>query len=149
MTGKVLSFDAAKRAKSAPKKPPAKPKTTQEIFEDVYSDIIDEWQACAIKNGLNEYIRKKIPVHARGTADADFVGDLNVLARAELKLGMKVSVFYPDVTHSNPHGWLVNFHLDKEVYSAPPLMASEAYARALNILLYVELTAQLKKLKRL
>lgn len=133
----VLKFPTVKKAVVVPR----------EIFDDVYCDIIDQWQAYAAKNKLNEFIRNKISVPARGPVGADYVGDLNVLSDVERKLGMKVAVFYPDTTTQNPHGWLVGFHYDTEVYSAPPLMASEAYARALNILLYVGLEDQLKKLR--
>jgi hypothetical protein len=150
--GNVLSFDAGKRArenKSKEKSVATKPLTTREIFENCYSDVIDDWQLAAVKNGLNDYIRQKIPSKARGADNADYVGDLNAVSAVEQKLEMLVTIFYPEVTPSNPHSWLVGFHLGKEVYSAPPHMVSEAYARALNILLYIEFTAQLKKLKRL
>lgn len=144
MTGQVLSFSLAKKKKSAPKQ---QPQTTTEIFEDVYADIIDEWQTKAIANGLNEYIRKKIPVHARGTAQADFVGDLNILALAESRLGMQVSMINPEA--AGTQGWLVSFKMGDEAFSAPPQMASEAYARAFNILMFVEFNSRLKRLKRL
>lgn len=145
MTAKVYNFSAVKR--QTPKPPATTPQTSQEIFEDVYSDIIDNWQSHAARNALNEFIRKKIPVHARGLESSDFVGDLNVLAIAETKLGMRVAMLNPEVHSTN--GWMVSFHLGNEMFAAPPIMASETYARALNILLYVEYTSRLKKLKRL
>lgn len=149
MTAKVFSFDAAKRLKTQPKTKTTapKPKTTQEIFEDVYGDIIDEWQAHAVSNALNEFIRKKIPVHARGLAEADFVGDLNVIALVESKLGMRVVMASPEVEGTK--GWVVSFRHEDQMFTAPPIMASETYARALSILLYVEMLSRLKKLKRL
>lgn len=151
MSGKIFNFEAARRAKNAPKTTALQinPKTDHEIFVTAYEEIIDEWRTQAAKNTLNEYIKKKIPAFTRGADDADFVNDLNVLAHVEDKLDMKVLVFSPTTSHSNPYGWLVGFHYNKEVYSAPPIMVSEQYGRALNILLFVEFTSQLRKLKRL
>lgn len=146
MTAKVYSFKAAKRRSPSPT-PAKESQTNGEIFEDVYTDIIDDWQSHAARNALNEFVRKKIPVHARGTDQVDFVGDLNVLAIAETKLGMRVAMLNPEV--NNTDGWMVSFHLGNEMFAAPPIMASETYARALNIILFVELTSRLKKLKRL
>jgi hypothetical protein len=146
MTAKVYSFNAVVRRKPS-NTPVQESQSNLEIFEDVYTDTIDDWQSHAARNALNEFIRKKIPVHARGTDSVDFVGDLNVLAIAESKLGMRVAMLNPEVNDTG--GWMVSFHLGKEMFAAPPIMASETYARALNILLFVEFTLRLKKLKRL
>lgn len=146
MTAKVYSFKAVPR-RSPPPTAAKESQSNSEIFEDVFADVIDEWQSHAARNALNEFIRKKIPVHARGLDEVDFVGDLNVLAIAESKLGMRVAMLNPEVNSTS--GWMVSFHLDNEMFAAPPNMASETYARALNILLYVEFTSRLKKLKRL
>lgn len=146
MTAKVYKFKAVTERKP-PQTPVEESKTNAEIFEDVYSDVIDDWQSHAARNALNEFIRKKIPVYARGHDQVDFVGDLNVLAIAEAKLEMRVAMLNPEVNGTT--GWMVSFHLGKEMFAAPPNMASETYARALNILLFVELTSRLKKLKRL
>lgn len=146
MTAKVYSFKAVAR-RSPPPKPAKESQSNGEIFEDVYSDIIDDWQSHAARNALNEFVRKKIPAHARGLEQSDFVGDLNVLAIAETKLGMRVAMLNPEVHCTD--GWMVSFHLEDQMFAAPPIMASETYARALNIILYVEFTSRLKKLKRL
>ena len=145
MAAKVYSFKAAKR--QSPNTPAKESQSNAEIFEDVYADIIDDWQSHAARNALNEFVRKKIPAHARGLDTVDFVGDLNVLAVAETKLDMRVAMLNPEVNKTT--GWMVSFHLGNEMFSAPPNMASETYARALNILLFVELSSRLKKLKRL
>ena len=158
MTGNVLDFKKARIAKDAEK--PAKVErvskdavtqrlmTNTEIFDTVYEEIIYKWQDSAAKNSLNKYIRSRIPPHVRGLKHSDYVGDLNVISVIEQKLGMKVIVFYPECTPTNSHGWLVGFHRGKDVFSAPPHMATEAYARSLNIVLYLAFEAQMKKLMR-
>jgi hypothetical protein len=146
MTGKIIDFAAAKKNKSQPTAPAKTPPTPTELFLDIYEDIIGEWQAKAVMNSLNEFIHSRIPSYVRSDS-VNYVGDLNVLSSIEQKLKMTVSVFYPGVTPSNPHGWLVGFHYDNNVYSAPSVMASELYSRALNILLFVSFDAQMKKMK--
>jgi hypothetical protein len=149
MTAKVFEF----------KKPPeTKPKETiparraaltdQEIFQDTTEDILGEWQERAIKNQLNEFIVSKIPSYARGLPDSDHVNDLNVISNIEQKLEMKVALFYPGCTPANPYGWMAAFHRGKDVFTTPPEMASEANARALNILLCLSLDFHLKALGR-
>lgn len=144
MSGKVFSIDALRQSKIK-KAPVTQPLilTNRELFENVYGEIIDAWQRAAAKNKLNEFIRNNIPPRARGADNANYVGDLNALADAELKLNMQVSILRQDEPT-----WLVGFTIDKEIYSAPPIMGYESYARALNILLFVEFCAQLKKLKK-
>jgi hypothetical protein len=128
-------------------------RTNPEIFSDVIEDILGHWQSAAAKNKLNEYIRSKIPPMLVGDLDKegaynDFVNDLNVISIVEQKLGMRVAVFYPGCTFNNPYGWLAAFHRGKEIYSTPPDMASEANARALNILLHLSFEYTMKSLGR-
>ena len=146
MTGKIIDFVQAKKNKSEPKAQVKSPPSPEDLFLDIYEDIIGEWQKKAISNSLNEFIHSRIPSYVKSDS-ANYVGDLNVLSTIEQKLKMIVSVFYPSVTPANPHGWLVGFHYDNRVYSAPSIMASELYARALNILLFVSFDAQMKKMK--
>ena len=61
---------------------------------------------------------------------------------------MKVAIFYPGCTLNNTYGWLVAFHRGKEIFSTPPDMATEAIARALNIVLYVSFIETLHTLGR-
>lgn len=155
MTAKVLDFAAAKKkaepvAKPDPSAPAVKRLlTNNDIFNDCYQDVIAAWQAAATKNQLSEFVERRLPKFARSSDEqADYVGDLNVITAVERRLGMKVAVFYPECTLSNPYGWLAVFHRGKEVFTTAPDMASEAAARALNILLYLALEDQLKRLGR-
>lgn len=153
MTAKVLEFsarrDTAEREKGNDVPAVKRLLTTSDIFNDVYEGLIGDWQAAAAKNKLSEFIERRLPKYARSVSQqADYVSDLNVIAGVERALGMKVAVFYPECTSSNPYGWLAVFHRGKEVFTTAPDMASEAAARALNILLYLSFEEQLKQLGR-
>lgn len=154
MTAKVIEFPAGKKKEGPATKPPAAKLvqrliTTSEIFDDCYENLIGDWQAAATKNQLSEFIQRKLPKHVRSSDEqADYVNDLNVISAVERRLNMKVAVFYPECTHSNPYGWLAVFHRGKEVFTTAPDMATEAAARALNILLYLAFEDQLKRLGR-
>lgn len=123
-------------------------RTNQEIFQDVIEDVLGDWQRFAVKNRLNEFIAGKLPTHAKGRPDDDYCNDLNILSKVETKLGMKVAVFYPGCTHNNTYGWLVAFHRGNEIYTTPPDMASEANARALNVVLCLAFEHTMKTLGR-
>lgn len=123
-------------------------KTNSEIFNDVYQDVIGNWQRFAQRNHLNEFIRDSLPAKAHGPEGEDYVNDLNVISKVEQKLDIRVSIFYPGCTTTNPLGWLVVFHRGTEIFSTPPDMVSEANARALNIVLYLAFEATMKTLGR-
>lgn len=123
-------------------------KDNQEIFQDVYEDVSGEWQRYAIKNKLNEYMASVLPNYALSNNLANYISDLNVISEVEQKLNMKVAVFYPGCSNSNPYGWLAAFHYGDEIFSTPADMASEANARALNILLYLNFSFTMKSLGR-
>jgi hypothetical protein len=145
MTAKVFSFAAAKQVTK--KKPPVVAEQNRtSIFVSVCSEMLQGWQEHASKNKLGEFVRRKIPVHARGLETADFLSDLNVIAVAESKLNIILSTLSPG-NSSSPACWVIGFTLDNQVYSAPAVMGSEAYARAFNLIVFAEFTSQVKKLK--
>jgi hypothetical protein len=145
MSAKIYSFQAAKnQQKSTPKKERKKALTPSEIFDNVYSDIVDDWQEAARNNKLNELMYRKIPVSARAAPHADYVNDLNTISIVEQKLNLVVSINAPTFS-GNKVGWLVVFKHEDEVYSGTSDMILESYARAFNILLYVEFISRLKK----
>ena len=127
----------------------AKDKTNAEIFQEVVEDILGDWQRHAIKNQLNEYVASKLPSHIRGPLGSDYVNDLNACAAVEQRIGMKISIFMPGCIPQNPIGWLVAFHRNNEIFSTPADMVSEANARALNILLYMNFEFHMKSLGRI
>jgi hypothetical protein len=150
MTAKVLQFQSKEDRKPRTKKQPPSvfAKLNIEIFAEVLDDILGTWQAAAVKDGLDKYVEKQIPTASRSIGGASYTKDLNALSHVEQKLKMRVAVFYPGCTTSNQVGWLAAFHRDKDVFMTPPDMASEGYARAMNIVLFVAFEKTLKSLGR-
>lgn len=144
MSAKIFNFTKT----AVQKVVKAEPLTNKEIFESVFEDVMHDWQVHAFKNGLNAHIRSKIPTRALGAFNADYTGDLNVISSTEQKIGMRVSIICPDLSTANSDDWVVGFHYEGEVYLAPKFMAAESYARALNILLFVEFSTRLNRLKQ-
>lgn len=148
----VLEFKAKKKSQgiTTPQKNGTVEKliTNQDIAQDVYERVMQQWEEAAAKNRLNDFIESKIPSYARGADKADYVGDLNVVAGVEQKLGMKITMCYPAVTQSNPNGWIVGFHRENEAFSVAPDFASEASTRALAILVFLGVEFKMKKMKR-
>lgn len=127
----------------------AKLKTNNDIFLEVYEDVIGQWQSAAQRNRLNEFFASKLPGKAQLAQGANYINDLNSLSYVEQKLDMRVAVFYPGCTLNNQYGWMAAFHRrEREVYSTPADMASEANARALNILLFLNFEFTLRSLGR-
>jgi hypothetical protein len=150
VSGKVVPFRSKADRKPRTKKQPPDvfAKSNMEIFKEVMDDVLGEWQFNAVKNGIDRYIERTIPRDARCVEGTDYVNDLNSLSSVELKLKMKVAVFYPGCTSNNQAGWIAAFHRDKDVFMTPPDMASEGYARAMNIVLFVAFEKTLKSLGR-
>jgi|SRR5579859_30394 len=151
MTAKIFQFKSKEARKPQTKKQPPTvfKKTNSEIYGDVMEDVLGEWQAAAGRDQLNGYLTKKIPASARhGWPEPDFVSDLNLLSTIEKKLKMKVAIFYPGCTSTNKIGWLAAFHIDKEIFTTPPDMASEGYARAICVVLFLEFNRLMKTLGR-
>lgn len=146
MTAKIYSFEAAKKTKTRTKREKVKPLTPSELFDTVYADIVDEWQIAAKNNKLNELVAKKLPAHCVGPLNTDYVNDLNVISGIETRLNLIRSINSPEFS-GNKMGWMVIFNKDGESYSGPPDMVLESYARAFNVLLYVEFERRLKALK--
>lgn len=147
MTGVVLQFkkpDGKSPHHRATDVPAHVEKTEQEIFQEVYDIVLDDWRRFAVKNRLNEFIASRLPASSKTSDEMDYANDLNVLANIEQKLAMRVVMFYPGCTESNPNGWLVSFHYGSHIYSTSSNMLSEANARALNILLYLSFKRSLK-----
>ena len=154
MSAKIFSFTQAvnDRAQHAIAEADAKPSrklyvTNLEDFSDTYEEVIDSWRIAASQNRLSTYIRSHLPTTCH-VQDGDYVNDLNLLATVEQKLGMKVIVFYPECSTPDGYGWLAGFNRGKEFFSTMPDMATEANARALNIMLYLAFEKYMKTLGR-
>ncbi len=150
MTAKVYQFRSREDRKPKTKKQPPTvfAKSNTDIYKDVMDDVLGEWQAAAGRDQLNEYIIKKIPAAARSIPGTEYVKNLNELSDVEQRLKMRVAVFYPGCTSTNKIGWLAAFHTDKDIFATPPDMASEGYARAICIVLFVEFNRHMKSLGR-
>lgn len=149
MTAKVLDFNKARQRTLV--EPPIQ-KTTEkssiDVFHEVYQKTQDAWQYNAFRNKLNVFIESQIPKIVFTPKGGDYLNDLNLLSEIERKLGMNVVVFCPGSTKENVYGWLAGFHRDEDVFSTPPDMATEANARAFNILLFIALETQFRKLSK-
>ena len=121
--------------------------TIGEIYQEVFEQVVDDWRKFAVKNRLNEFIISKIPDPNKSLVDIDYTCDLNALSALEQKFNIKVSLFWPECTSANPYGWIAGFHKDGVIFTTPSDMSSEAYARALNILLYLGLEHRLLSMK--
>jgi|SRR5271157_14967 len=151
MTAKVYQFRSKEDRKPKTKKQPPTvfEKSNMDIFRDVMDDVLGEWQAAAGRDQLNEYIIKKIPAVVRSSPRTDYVKDITELSCVEQRLQMKIAIFYPGCTTGNKIGWLAAFHINKEIFATPPDMASEGYARAICIVLFVEFSRHMKSLGRI
>jgi len=144
MTAKVYQF---KRPTRDPKQPPSvEIKSNHDIFRDVLDDVLGEWQQAAVRDKLDTYIIEKLPPKMK--VKGRILDDINLLSRVEKKLELRTAVFSPGTGSGNPLGWLAAFHRGTEIFATPPDMASEAAARALNIVLAVSLERTLKTLGR-
>jgi len=145
--GDVLSFSLAQSKRSNGTTVFA-PKTDAEIFTDCFEDVTGEWQRAATKNRLNEFFLSKLPSFMHGQKGTDYMSDITALSVIEQRLEIKVALFWPGCTSANPIGWIAGFHANGGIFTTPPDMASEAAARAMNILLYLSFEYNLKSLGR-
>lgn len=157
MKAQIINFDQYKskktkaqiKTKKQTQKEIVATKGFAEIYLEVLDDVLGEWQAAAVKNRLSEYIFSKLPEYVRGKPSSDYINDLNVISTLELKLKMQVGIFYPGSTSHNPIGWMAAFYANDGVFVTPSDLASEATARALNVVMFVSFFDTLKTLGRL
>jgi hypothetical protein len=113
-------------------------------FDSVYNDILDSWQQAARKNSLKTLIFLSLPETARPADHEDCVNDLNVISEIERKLELKILLFSPSEKSKTHPGWVAGFTIDGKKYLLPKGMVTEANARTLNVLLFVEFKRRLK-----
>jgi hypothetical protein len=112
-----------------PKKP-----TIEELAVKSTELILADWERFAKINRLNDYFKNSLSSIAK---DESYLTDLNALAVMELKMGIWPVVYFPNTTNPRQHGWVVTFELGKVKISTPE-MATETYARAFAILLFLK-----------
>jgi len=139
MTAQILAFGKVER-----------PKTNKIVLsgESLYNNVIDEvlyeWHNAAKSNALNAFIHRKIPPVARGSLSnqIDYLSDLTSLAFIEDRLGMRKAMYFPHTPQNDSKYIVIGFYDDKHFLSPSPIVQidNEAYARALNIVLFVYYT---------
>jgi hypothetical protein len=135
----VISFsDAKQRLRGASFKSPQ----MQKLYADAVDDVLCLWQSAISVDRLNELflteIKSKLKLNVENSIE-----DLNFLSSIEAQLGMKIVIFWPETTNSNRAGWIAGFEINEGAFATPEF-ASENYARAFNILLFLHLSAIIK-----
>lgn len=127
------------------RKEPSKKPTVDELIEFCAGEISTNWERFARNNKLNDYFIESVPW---ATSGLDYLTDLNALSRLEHKINLPLEVSSPGMTSEDQLGWLASFKIfdiqdgNQPTYNilvTTPFMASEAYARAYLILLFLKL----------
>lgn len=113
----------------------AKKPTWEELSVKAIDLILTDWERFAKINRLNDFFKSTLSSVAK---DESYLTDLNALAVLELKMGVWPMVFFPNTLSPKQHGWVVSFELGGFKVSTPE-MATETYARAFAILLFLKL----------
>jgi len=140
MSAKVISLFSKKEIKTY---------SDEEVFFDVTDSVIDDWRKYAVLNKLNDYITSKIPEYARFLEGNNYTSDLNAISHVEQMLNMSISIKWPGTSKSeNPHGWVSGFYLENKIFHTPIVMSSEAYARAMCVVLYISFKNRINMLNK-
>lgn len=159
MTAKVFEFSARgavpKHHRTTDKPVPQKQlaaltrlKTSKEVFGEVSLNVMEDWTHYAGANRLNMYIASRLTALTKGPADSDYANDLNAISLVEQRLQLAYEVVAPGFGSNTSEGWVASFQRGSETFTVPTYMASEAAARALNVVLYVSFDIQMKSLGR-
>lgn len=105
---------------------------SQQIFQQIVDKVLIDWEDAWFKNNIDQYLSKRLGITKKK------VFDLNSISNVEKALGMEIALFYPNALPQNKNGFIAGFN-HKKFAMATPEMASEAEARVLNILLFLEL----------
>lgn len=118
-------------------------KLSSELVTHCVAEISDAWERSARNNKLNDFFISSVPTWTR--SELNYVNDLNALSSIESKIHLDVIVAAPATLDPEALGWAAGFTFMGDVVSTPE-MVSEAYARAFNILLFLKLQRELKKI---
>jgi hypothetical protein len=133
----VIDFAAYKK-----KLKPENQYNISQIYQDCLEDILHEWQQYIKNDKLFELFMSKLPGNFKNPKS---IHDLNQISIIEQKLGMRIVLFFPGSTSSNNTGWIAG-HEDNLGSYATPEMATEAYSRLFNILLFLHIREVQKSL---
>lgn len=114
--------------------------SVSDIVINVTNDIENAWGKFAINNKLNEYIITCLPSWCSTTVN--YLEDLNAISKVEQKINLEPSVSAPGFGGDQQLGWISAFRIEGKVISSP-FMATEQYARAFAILLFLKVKREL------
>lgn len=132
MSASIQDLEAFRKKKETKKKKES-PEHHRTEFQKAVDYIFTEWESAYYSGTIETHISQKLGI---GTKD---VFDLNVIANVEKSLGMEIALFYPRALQHNMHGYVAGFNHAKFALATPE-MASEAEARVINILLFLEVS---------
>ena len=140
MSARVLPFSRVPK----PKAPTKIVLNVETLYNNIIDEVLYEWTAAAKSNALNAFIHRKIPPVARGSLSSqiDYLSDLSSLAFIEDRLGMRKAVYFPHTPQNGSKYIVIGFYDDQHFLSPSPIVQidNEAYARALNIVLFIYYT---------
>lgn len=124
----IVDLQAYRQAKQKPAEV-----STLTIFKDALYDVLYDWQTAVETDQLCKLMNSLLP---RSVPKFRLVHNLNAIAKVEQALDMSVVIYYPTISDLNPTGWIAGFKHGGKLWYTPE-MATETYARLLNILLFL------------
>ena len=125
----VISLDA-RRKKPLPMKP-----SDQDLYLFYSEELLAHWEKAAKLNRLNEYFISCTSLYTDELKN--YLDDLSAISKVEQNIGLSPQVLSPGYSEVST-GWVSAFRLGYAIYATPPL-ASEAFSRCFNILLFLKL----------
>jgi hypothetical protein len=107
--------------------------SASEIAAFSVTSVMAEWERFAKSNKLSEFVNSSLGAYAKPFTN--YLANLTEIAAVEEKIGLSPGVWAPGVTGGVQFGWRASFRFG-EVLVETPDMASEAYARCCNILIF-------------
>ncbi len=132
MSASIQDLESFRKKKEI-KKQKENPEYQKSEFQRIVEYVLTEWEAAYYSGTFKTFISKKLNI------EVDNIFDLNVIANVEKSLGMEVAIFYPKTLPHNMNGYIAGFNHSKFALATPE-MASEAEARLVNILLFLEIS---------
>jgi len=107
--------------------------SASEIAAFSVTSVMAEWERFAKSNKLSEFVNSSLGPHVKPFTA--YLNNLTEIGIIEQKIGLSPGVWAPGVTGGAQFGWRASFRFG-EVLVETPDMASEAYARCCNILIF-------------
>ena len=115
--------------------------TKEQIFNHAQDDIKSMWDQYEAKNKLNNFIISRIPL-PMVNVNADYTSDLNTISDIEVKLGIAVQLNFPQHVIRPETDYCAGFVHKAELFMGDNFK-SEARARIMNVLLFIEFMCRL------